>query len=69
MFTLTVCDGISTGHLVMPATTAASPSALCPDLLRWEQIGAADSGRGRVVRAFFWLLRSWPPKENTAWRS
>ena len=55
--------------VLMPAITAASPSFLCPDLLRWEQIGAADGGRGLVVRAFFWLLRLWPPKENTAWRS
>ena len=62
MVTLTGCDGISPGHLVMPVTTAASPSALCPDLLRWEQIGAADGGRGRVVRAFFWLLRAWPAR-------
>jgi len=38
-----------------------SPSALCPDLLRYEQIGTADGWRGRVVRAFFWLLRVWPP--------
>jgi hypothetical protein len=29
---------------------------LCPDLLRLEQIGVADGWRGRVVRAFFWLL-------------
>jgi len=35
-------------------------SALCPDLLGYEQIGEADNLRGRVVRAFFWLLRFWP---------
>jgi hypothetical protein len=29
---------------------------ICPDLLRLEQIGAADNFRGRVVRAFFRLL-------------
>lgn len=39
---------------------ASNPSALCPDLLRYEQIGEADTFRGRVVRAFFWLLRTWP---------
>lgn len=33
---------------------------LCPDLLRYEQLGEADNLRGRVVRAFFWLLRWWP---------
>lgn len=35
---------------------------LCPDLLRYEQIGAADTLRGRVVRTFFFLLRSWPTR-------
>jgi hypothetical protein len=39
-------------------TTAVT--VLCPDGLRYEQIGAADTGRGRVVRAFFWLLQAWP---------
>ena len=34
-------------------------NAVCPDLLRFEQLGAADHWRGRVVRAFFWLLRWW----------
>lgn len=40
--------------------TLVTPDHLCPDLLRWENIGAADGLRGRVVRAFFWLLRVWP---------
>ena len=40
--------------------TTLAPSALCPDLLRYEQIGQADGWRGRVVRAFFWCLRVWP---------
>ena len=39
-----------------------TPDHLCPDLLRWENIGAADGPRGRLVRAFFWLLRLWPPR-------
>ncbi len=39
--------------------TFVSPDALCPDLLRYEQIGAADNWRGRVVRAFFWIMRAW----------
>lgn len=33
---------------------------ICPDLLDYAALGAADSWRGRVVRAFFWLLRIWP---------
>lgn len=33
---------------------------LCPDLLRYEQMGEADRLRGRIVRGFFWLLRWWP---------
>ncbi|MCR4340830.1 MAG: hypothetical protein NUW01_13200 [Gemmatimonadaceae bacterium] len=39
--------------------TFVSPDHLCPDLLRYEQIGAADNWRGRMVRAFFWLMRAW----------
>jgi len=33
---------------------------ICPDLLDFAALGAADNARGRVVRAFFWLLRTWP---------
>lgn len=33
---------------------------MCPDLLRYDQLGEADNLRGRVVRAFFWLMRAWP---------
>lgn len=33
---------------------------LCPDLLDYELIGEADNLRGRVVRAFFWIMRAWP---------
>ena len=40
--------------------TYVTPDHLCPDLLRYEQIGAADNLRGRVVRGFFWLMRAWP---------
>lgn len=42
--------------------TFVSPDTLCPDLLRYEQIGAADGWRGRVVRAFFWIMRAWRVK-------
>lgn len=48
--------------LVGGQTTSENRRALCPDLLRYEQIGEADLWRGRVVRAFFWLLRAWPPR-------
>lgn len=41
-------------------TVTGNVSAHCPDLLRYEQIGEADNMRGRVVRAFFWLMRAWP---------
>lgn len=37
-----------------------TPDHLCPDLLRYGNIGGADGPRGRVVRAFFWLMRLWP---------
>ena len=39
--------------------TYVTPDHLCPDLLRYEQIGPADNWRGRVVRAFFWVIRVW----------
>jgi hypothetical protein len=42
--------------------TFVSPDALCPDLLRYEQIGAADNWRGRVVRAFFFVMKLWRVK-------
>lgn len=48
-----VVDTTSIGVLV-------TANALCPDLLRYEQIGEADGWRGRTVRAFFWLMRAWP---------
>jgi len=35
-------------------------TAICPDLLTIEQIGAADNLRGRVVRAFFRVME-WIP--------
>jgi hypothetical protein len=40
--------------------TFVTPESLCPDLLRYEQIGASDGWRGRVVRAFFFVMRAWP---------
>ena len=41
--------------------TLLTPEHLCPDLLRYENIGGADGLRGRVIRGLFWLLRVWPP--------
>lgn len=32
-------------------------SVLCPDLLRLEDIGEADAWRGKLVRAFFRVLK------------
>jgi hypothetical protein len=32
-------------------------TAVCPDLLRLGDLGPADCWRGRLVRAFFRLLR------------
>ena len=47
-----------------PPTTYSSVRLIgvpiCPDLLRYSQLGAADNSRGRVVRAFFYLMRFWP---------
>ena len=52
----------ASAHLVRARDgTWVTPDHLCPDLLRWENIGAADGFRGRVVRMFFWLMRAWPP--------
>jgi hypothetical protein len=42
---------------------------LCPDLLRLEQIGAADGLRGRVVRAFFVILHTFDRAFGLPWWS
>ena len=62
--TLTLPPGFPTfmslnGVRLVPAADAMP---ITPDLLRWENIGAADGMRGRLVRGFFWLLRAWPPR-------
>ena len=44
-----------TSGTVWQGPFSAVQSVLCPDLLRYDQIGAADGWRGRIVRAFFWL--------------
>jgi hypothetical protein len=41
----------------MVITGTTSPTTLCPDLLRLENLGAADHWRGRIVRAFFRVLQ------------
>jgi hypothetical protein len=35
---------------------------ICPDLLDHTAIGEADGWRGRIVRAFFQLMRVWPAR-------
>ena len=42
--------------------THTTPDHLCPDLLRYEQIGVADNWRGRIVRGFFWVMQIWRVK-------
>lgn len=46
-----------------PITTTGTRivfAPICPDLLDYKMIGVADNWRGRVVRAFFWVMRLWP---------
>lgn len=38
------------------AKSGSTAHVICPDLLRLEQLGEADGWRGRLVRAFFWLI-------------
>lgn len=40
-------------------TTRLMTVPICPDLLDYSALGGADRLRGRVVRAFFWLIRWW----------
>lgn len=42
---------------VTPHTTGVNSTRICPDLLAHRHLGAADSWRGHLVRAFFLLLR------------
>lgn len=42
-----------------------APESLCPDVLGLDYIGEADTLRGRVVRAFFWLMRAWPKPKGS----
>lgn len=44
----------SAGVVAYQWTPTGGP--LCPDVLRLEQIGAADNLRGRIVRLFFRIL-------------
>lgn len=46
--------------LVPTSGTRILVCPICPDLLDYDALGEADGLRGRVVRAFFWLLRAWP---------
>ena len=42
-----------------PTTTRLIGVPICPDLLDFAALGETDNLRGRVVRAFFWLIRWW----------
>ncbi len=63
LFTYSTGGSTTGGARLLPAAdgTLVTPDHLCPDLLCYENIGAADGPRGRVVRGFFWVLRAWPP--------
>lgn len=60
-----LCEQVVIGYSPSHSTTAPvinntytmNNSALCPDLLRLEDIGVADGWRGKVVRGFFKLLK------------
>lgn len=58
----TRADGViwTIAELNRHGATATNSTARCPDRLRYDQLGAADGWRGRVVRAFFWAMRAWP---------
>lgn len=46
------------------------PGSFCPDVVGLEDFGEADYLRGKVVRAFFWLMRLWPhPTSKTRRRN
>lgn len=61
-----VLDGGSTGTNATTVSTSVMVGVpLCPDLLRYSLIGAADTPRGRAVRCFFRLMQLWPlPKRR-----
>lgn len=37
----------------------------CADLFRYEFLGGADTLRGRVIKAFMWLMDFWPIRGAT----
>jgi hypothetical protein len=45
------------GFTIHSGSTTGIDSWLCPDLLTIDRIGAADGWRGRLVRAFFRVLK------------
>lgn len=53
------------GNTVSNSSVQLIGVPICPDLLRYSQLGAADNARGRVVRAFFYLMRYWPDEKGT----
>lgn len=48
--------GVPSGVTSASASTRLVGVPFCPDLLTHGHLGAADNFRGRVIRAFFWLL-------------
>lgn len=45
-----------------PLSVTGGWPVVCPDLFGLRHLGAADTLRGRFVRAFAWALdRVWPP--------
>ncbi len=56
-----IWPSINTSLVPAADGSLVTPCHLCPDLLRYENIGAADRLRGRAVRAFFWIMRAWRP--------
>lgn len=55
----TIYEGDLLGNVTGVQTRLVS-MPICPDLLEYDMIGVADNMRGKVVRAFFWLMRMWP---------
>jgi hypothetical protein len=57
------CPDLRIDHLELTTTSNQVRMVgvpICPDLLRFDQLGEADGWRGRLVRGFFWLLKLWP---------
>jgi hypothetical protein len=49
------------GFIFYDLPLTSTVRAICPDLLTIHDLGVADDLRGRVVRAFFHIMRLWRP--------